>query len=97
MPLRVLLAVGAVVLISACSTGHEYDQVAHEAALDEIGATVSGDMDAVTEAFTSACESDDPVMWAVGFLNEGGDPDALLVSVEHMCPDRVDEFAEVVE
>lgn len=96
MSLRVLLAVGAVVLLSACSSGHEYDQAAHEAALDEIGATVSGDMDAVTEAFTSACESDDPTMWAVGFLEEGGDPDALRVSVEHMCPDRLGEFADVI-
>lgn len=97
MSLRVLLAAGAVVLISACSAGHEYDQAAHAAALDEIGVTVSGDMDAVTEAFTGACESDDPVMWAVGFLDEGGDPEALRVSVEHMCPDRSDEFADVVE
>lgn len=97
MSLRVLLAAGAVVLISACSTGHEYDQAAHEAALDEIGVTVSGDMDTVTEAFTGACESDDPVMWTIGFLDEGGDPEALRISVEHMCPDRADEFADVVE
>lgn len=97
MSLRVLLAAGAVVLMSACSAGHEYDQAAHKEALAEVGVEVTGDMDTVTEAFTSACESDDPVMWAVGFLEEGGDPDALRVSVEHMCPDRLDEFADVVE
>lgn len=93
---RVLLAVGAVVILAGCA-GHEYDQAAHEAALAEIGETVTGDMDVVTEAFTSACESKDPVMWSIGFLRDGGDADTLLVSVDHLCPDRSEEFADAVE
>ncbi|MFE9642373.1 hypothetical protein ACFYOC_25455 [Nocardiopsis alba] len=93
---RVLLAAGAVVLLSACSTAHEYDQAAFESALAEIGVEVTGDMDTITEAMERACESDDPVMFAVGFLQEGGNPDVLRIGVEHVCPDRADEFADVV-
>lgn len=94
---RVLLAAGVVVLLAACTPEHEYDQAAHAAALDEIGATVTGDMDVVTAAFAPACAADDATTWATGFLREGGDAAALVVSVEHMCPDRAEEYTEAVD
>ncbi|WP_017585493.1 hypothetical protein [Nocardiopsis ganjiahuensis] len=94
---RVLLAAGAVVLLAGCTPDHEYDQAAHEAALEEAGVEVTGDMDTITDAFTSACESDDPGTWTAGFLRDGGDADTLLVSVDHLCPDRAEEFADAVE
>ena len=95
-PSRVLLAAGAALALAGCSDPHVYDQEAHRQALEAHGVTVTGDMDAVTEAMESACDSKDPVMFAVGFLDEGGDPEVLRIGVEHVCPDRADEFDEVL-
>lgn len=83
--------------LAGCSSEpHVYDQAAHRQALEEHGVEVAGSMEPVTEAMESACESEDPDAWVIGFLDEGGDPEMVRIGVEHMCPDRAEEFDEAL-
>lgn len=88
-PSRVLLATGAALALAGCSGPHVYDQEAHREALEAHGVEV-------TEAMQSACDSKDPVMFVVGWVSEGGDPEVVRIGVEHLCPDRLDEYGEVL-
>lgn len=86
-----LTAAVGLLAVTACS-GHTYDQDAHRQALEDHGLPAAEDMGGVTATMESACASDDPALFVFDFLNEGGSPEALRIGVEHVCPDRVEEF-----
>lgn len=94
--LAVLPAVALALALAGCAEPHVYDQDAHRRALEEHGVSVTGNMDSITAAMESACDSQDPVMWTVGFLAEGGDPEVLRIGIEHVCPERGGEFDEAL-
>ncbi|GAB2517498.1 hypothetical protein [Nocardiopsis aegyptia] len=88
-----LTAAVGLLTVTACSG---YDQDAHRQAMEDRGISVTGDMDSVTAEMESACEADDPALFVFGFLNEGGDPEALRIGIEHVCPERVEEFEDAL-
>ncbi|RKS06786.1 hypothetical protein DFP74_2431 [Nocardiopsis sp. Huas11] len=90
-----LMTAAGLLAATACSS-QAYDQDAHRQALEDHGVSVPEDMNGVTAAVEAACESDDPSLVVFDFLNEGGSPDALRIGIEHMCPERVEEFEDAL-
>lgn len=89
------IALAALLTTAGCSA-HEVDEAAWKADLAEVGVT-PGHWRDFADIWHEQCADEEglPYFVAVG-LDEGNDPAIYRVSIEHACPDRLDDVEQLL-
>jgi hypothetical protein len=93
--------VATVLVVLFATSGHKYDEDAHRAAVEEFIGHEVADWDAYREVVQEVCEEDESgfgMFIAVTADKEGLEGLALTkIDIQHACPDREEEFDEVLD
>lgn len=86
-----IVAVAASLLLYA--NRFEYDEQAHRNVIEGYGGPVA-DWDAYREAVFEACAFDEETFEVYVLMEQ--EPARLQLDIEYACPDRMDEFTDII-